>query len=130
VKLLLDTHAFLWLIEGNEKLGPAASDAISDLSNVVYLSVASIWELSIKTSRANPQLKLAEPLDEYVAKWTRVYGIVVLPIEKTHALQVAYLTDHHRDPFDRLLVAQATVEKMSLATGDGKLSAYPVPIVW
>ncbi len=75
MKLLLDTHAFLWLIDGNPKLGSRASAAINDMQNVLYLSVVSIWELAIKTSLANPQLQLVEPLGEFVERWTQTYGI-------------------------------------------------------
>ena len=130
MKLLLDTHTFLWLIDGNPKLGSKASTALDDMQNLLYLSVVSIWELAIKTSRVNPQLQLAEPLDVFVGKWTKTYGIMILPIERTHALQVVHLADHHRDPFDRLLVAQASIEHMSLVTGDSKLTSYSVPIIW
>lgn len=130
MKLLLDTHTFLWLIDGNPKLGSKASTALNDMQNLLYLSVVSIWELAIKTSRVNPQLQLAAPLDIFVERWTRIYGISTLPIERSHALQVVNLPDHHRDPFDRLLVAQASVESMHLLTGDSKLTAYSIPIIW
>lgn len=130
MKLLLDTHTFLWLIDGNPKLGSKASTALNDMQNLLYLSVVSIWELAIKTSRVNPQLQLAEPLNTFVEKWTKTCGIMILPIERTHALQVVYLADYHRDPFDRLLVAQASIEQMTLVTGDSKLAFYSVPIIW
>jgi PIN domain nuclease of toxin-antitoxin system len=130
MKLLLDTHTFLWLVDGNPKLGAAASTAINDMQNLLYLSVVSIWELAIKTSRANPQLQLVDPLDIFVERWTRLYGISILSIERSHALQVVNLPDHHRDPFDRLLVAQANIESMHLLTGDSKLAAYSIPIIW
>jgi len=130
MKLLLDTHTFLWLIDGNSRLGSGASTAINDMQNWLYLSVASIWELAIKTSRVNPQLQLAEPLDVFVERWTKAYGITILAIEQSHALQVVHLPDHHRDPFDRLLVAQASIEHMHLVTGDSKLTSYSVPIIW
>lgn len=130
MKLLLDTHAFLWLIEGNPQLGHAATEAINDDQNTLFLSVASIWELAIKTSGPCPRLRLVDPLEAFVETWTNAYKISILPIEHTHAWMVRHLLDHHRDPFDRLLVAQALVESMSLLTADNLMSKYPITVIW
>jgi PIN domain nuclease of toxin-antitoxin system len=100
VKLLLDTHAFLWLVDGSPKLSAIASAALADPINDLFLSAASVWELAIKTG--NNKLTLNDPLDVYVAKWTPVYQIDLLPIHAAHALGVGDLPDHHRDPFDSL----------------------------
>jgi len=94
----------------------------------VYLSVASIWELAIKTG--NRKLVLNEPLDVYIDKWSTTYRLALLPIGKAHTLIVATLPDHHRDPFDRILVAQALVEGMTLVSADPKITAYTAPILW
>jgi PIN domain nuclease of toxin-antitoxin system len=130
MKLLLDTHTFLWLVVGSPNLGGAARVALADPANELFLSVASVWELAIKTSSPNPQLKLAVPLDAYLAKWTAIYQLDLLPIQSSHALHVVGLPHHHRDPFDRLLIAQAMVEGMTLVSGDGKFASYPVTILW
>ncbi len=130
MKLLLDTHVFLWLVDGNPNLSTPAQMALGDPANAVFLSVASVWELSIKTSRSNPQLKLNEQLDQYVAKWTAAYQIQVLPIDLQHALHVGGLPHHHADPFDRLLIAQAEVETMTLVSADRKFASYSIPLLW
>ena len=130
MKLLLDTHAFLWLIDGNERLGEFAAAAIADSRNTLFLSVASIWELAIKTSGPIPRLRLVDPLEVFVESWANTYQISILPIEPTHALRVRLLPDHHRDPFDRLLVAQAQVESMYLLTADSVMSKYPISVIW
>src|SRR5947209_8188883 len=103
MKLLLDTHTFLWLVEGSPNLSAAARAALVDPANELYLSVASVWELAIKT--ANKKLVLTDPLDRFVGKWTVVYQLALLPVDTPHALAVAGLPDHHRDPFDRMLIA-------------------------
>src|SRR4051812_20205121 len=110
MKLLLDTHTFLWLVEGSPNLSTAAQTALADPTNQLHLSVASVWELAIKTG--NNKLTLSDPLDVFVGKWTLAYQIALLPIDTPHALAVVGLPDHHRDPFDRILIAQALVEGM------------------
>ena len=130
MKLLLDTHTFLWLVDGNSNLSTTAQAALGDSANALFLSVASVWELSIKTSRTNPQLTLNDPLDQYIAKWTAAYQVQVLPIEVSHALHVAGLPKHHADPFDRMLIAQADVEAMTLVSADRKFAAYSIRLLW
>jgi PIN domain nuclease of toxin-antitoxin system len=92
--------------------------------------VATTWELAIKTTRTQKPQVLNDPLDAYLAKWLPVYGIEVLPIQQSHALRVLQLPDHHRDPFDRILIAQALCEGMTLLSGDGNFSRYSVPLIW
>ena len=128
MKLLLDTHTFLWLVEGSPNLSPAAQAALADPAHALYLSVASVWELAIKTG--SKKLALSEPLEMFVAKWTAAYQLALLPIDTPHALMVVGLPDHHRDPFDRMLIAQALVSGMTLVSADTKLSPYPVPTLW
>ena len=130
MKLLLDTHTFLWLVDGNSSLSNKAQTALGDSTNALFLSVASIWELSIKTSRINPQLTLKDPLDQYINKWTAAYQVQVLPIELAHALHVAGLPKHHADPFDRMLIAQADVEAMTLVSADRKFADYSIQLLW
>jgi PIN domain nuclease of toxin-antitoxin system len=127
MKLLLDTHTFLWLVEGSPSLSGPAQAALAIPANDLYLSVASLWELAIKTG--NKKLTLSEPLDVYVRKWTATYQLDLLPIKSAHALAVVGLPDHHKDPFDRILIAQATVEGMTLVSGDSKFAPYGVAIL-
>ena len=128
MRLLLDTHTFLWLVEGSPSLSATARAAPADPANDLYLSVASIWELAIKSG--TKKLTLSSPLDVFVKMWTAIYQLDLLPIKSAHALAVVGLPDHHRDPFDRILIAQATVEGMRLASGDSKFAPYGVPILW
>lgn len=130
MKLLLDTHAFLWLIDGHPNLSTPAQVALGDPANALFLSVASVWELAIKTGRINPQLKLSAPLDEYLAQWTAAYQVQLLPIDLLHALHVGGLPHHHSDPFDRLLIAQAEMEAMTLVSADRKFARYSIPLLW
>lgn len=130
MKLLLDTNTFLWLVEGSTKLSDSARTALGEPENALFLSVASVWELSIKTSRTNPQLRLSESLDKYIAKWTSVYQLQMLPIDLPHALHVAGLAHHHSDPFDRLLIAQAEVESMTLVSADRRFASYSISLLW
>jgi PIN domain nuclease of toxin-antitoxin system len=128
MKLLLDTHTFLWLVEGSPKLSTVARAALADPANALYLSVASVWELAIKIG--NKKLALSDPLDVFVGKWTVAYQLILLPIDTPHALAVLGLPDHHRDPFDRILIAQGRVEAMTLVSADPKFAPYSVPILW
>lgn len=128
MKLLLDTHTFLWLVEGNPKLTAGAQAALADPANHLFLSVASVWELAIKIG--NQKLVLSEPLDAFVGKWTATYRVDLSAIQLQHALAVLRLPDHHKDPFDRILIAQATVDNMTVVTGDTKFAPYGVPLIW
>lgn len=128
MKLLLDTHTFLWLVEGRTNLSPASLAALGDSANALFLSVASVWELAIKTG--NKKLVLSEPVDKFVGKWMGAYRIAPLPIEVSHALAILALPDIHRDPFDRILIAQACFEGMTLVSADAKFGLYAVPVLW
>ena len=130
MKLLLDTHTLLWLASGDARLSQPARKAIADSANTLTISVATIWELAIKTTKPQQPLTLSDPLDVYLAKCLPTYGIAVLPIQQAHALGVLALPDHHRDPFDRIMIAQAICEGMTLVSGDGHVSSYPVPLIW
>jgi len=130
VNLLLDTHTFIWLVDGGTQLSPAAKAAVVDPQNTLVLSVASIWEMAIKTCLPKNPLVLSDPLETYLAKWVPAYQVRVLPVETHHALGVPHLPVHHRDPFDRIMIAQAITEGMSLVTADAKFTGYPVPVIW
>lgn len=128
MKLLLDTHAFLWFVEGDSRLSKKAVAAIADSNNLLFLSVASIWEMAIKVHKE--KLILSQPLDQFITTWVTFYRIDKLSIESKHAIQTALIPAFHNDPFDRMLVAQTIQEDMVLVSGDQKISAYSVPILW
>jgi PIN domain nuclease of toxin-antitoxin system len=128
VKLLIDTHIWLWLTAEPERIGSAAIEALVSESNEVYLSAASAWEIVIKHSLGKLDLPL--PPAAYVPSRVAALGHTPLPIAMEHTLAVADLPLHHKDPFDRLLVAQARVEGMHLVTADHLIRGYDVPLVW
>lgn len=122
MRLLLDTHVLLWALGDVAQLDAKARAAIADGRNVVYVSAASVWEISIKRALG----KLVAPADvENVVMKT---GFRPLPITLAHAEHVATLPPHHADPFDRMLVAQAGLDGLTLATRDARMKAYGVAI--
>jgi PIN domain nuclease of toxin-antitoxin system len=127
MSVLVDTHAFLWFMAGDRKLSRAAQRAIEDSDGEWWLSAASVWELAIKSSLE--RLELPAPVDEYLAEKVQ-QGLRVLPIEWRHAAAVERLPFHHRDPFDRLIVAQAQSERLAIVTKDPAFAKYKVRIVW
>jgi PIN domain nuclease of toxin-antitoxin system len=128
VKLLLDTHVWLWSAIEPKRLSDPTRAALLDASNEIYLSAASIWETAIKVELG--KLQLPTGLAEFVANQTGPGVAEILPINADHAIAVAELPRHHRDPFDRLLVAQAKVEELTLVTVDEAVRAYGVPVLW
>jgi PIN domain nuclease of toxin-antitoxin system len=128
MKILLDTHAFLWALTGDKRLSKKAVRAYENPNNDFYLSSASYWEMCIKISLG--KLKLIDDWQNVIAREMEHERIGWLGISKEHCHTVANLSFHHRDPFDRLLVAQALVENIPIMTGDNQFSSYAVEIVW
>jgi PIN domain nuclease of toxin-antitoxin system len=128
MKLLLDTHTFLWFITGDLNLSADALALIEDVVNEKFLSVASLWEMAIKLSLG--KLTVAAPLDVLMPQQLSLNGIQLPNIKIAHAAAVTTLPFHHRDPFDRLLIAQAVVEKMIIVGVDTAFDAYPVVRLW
>lgn len=124
MKLLLDTHAALWWLSDDRRLGATSTNLLDDASNEVLLSAAVVWEVAIKRSLG----KLQAP--DGLASILTGAGVNALPITIAHADTTAQLDRHHRDPFDRMLVAQATVEQAVLVSNDQALLPYGVPLVW
>jgi PIN domain nuclease of toxin-antitoxin system len=124
VRLLLDTHAALWWLGGDERFGSTAEQQLTDATNQVLLSAAIVWEVAIKRSLG----KLEAP-DDFAPTLIRA-GVLPLPINLDHAAAVEELPWHHRDPFDRLLIAQATVERAAVVSGDAAFSGYGITVVW
>ena len=127
MNLLLDTHAFLWFVAGDERLSAGARRAMEGKDAELFLSAVSIWEMAIKSSLG--RLTLPAPLPEYIAEKLE-HGFRVLPIDWMHAAAVEKMPFHHRDPFDRLLVAQAMAESLPLVSGDPEFHAYKVKVIW
>jgi PIN domain nuclease of toxin-antitoxin system len=128
VRLLLDTCTFLWILEGSKELSPRARETFVDPANEVFLSAASAWEIAVKHRLG--RLPLPAPPEEFVPAQRSVHGIEPLPVDEEAALHVAKLPDLHRDPFDRLLVAQALVAGLVLVTPDGNIRQYPARTLW
>jgi PIN domain nuclease of toxin-antitoxin system len=124
VRLLLDTHILLWWLSDQERLSERAAKAIADGKSNVVVSVATLWELSIKQSTG--RLRIQGELREHLA----MQAFSELSVCSNHAYAVRDLPPHHRDPFDRLLVAQAQCEGLTLVTADRQLAAYDVTILW
>jgi PIN domain nuclease of toxin-antitoxin system len=127
VTLLVDTHAFLWFMTGDGRLSATARRAMENASAAWCLSAASVWEMAIKSSLG--RLTLPAAVAEYVAGKVRA-GLVVLPVEWSHAAAVEILPHHHGDPFDRLIIAQAQAEGLSLVTRDAVFRDYGVRVIW
>ena len=128
MRILLDTHCWLWLLARPERLADPALALVQDGSNDVFVSAACVWELAIKSALG--KLVLPEPLSTFVPRRLTDQGLIGLPVTLEHAARVELLPHHHRDPFDRLLVAQAQVEELALLTVDPELAAYEVEILW
>ena len=123
MRLLLDTHIFLWYIANDKRLTPAWSQAIRDLDNEVYLSVVSLWEAIIKYTTG--KLLLPEAPETYIPRLREYHQIISLSVEEVDVAQVAALPLLHGDPFDRLLIGQAIQHGLTLVTVDAAIRAYP-----
>jgi PIN domain nuclease of toxin-antitoxin system len=124
VNFLLDTHVLIWWLERNAKLGKRARKALLDPNAQVWVSSASIWEISIKA--AIGRLDVFDPPEDWMPKLTEEFGVRSLPITFQHAAAVRHLPPHHSDPFDRILIAQAQQENLTLLTADPLIRAYDV----
>ena len=127
MRLLVDTHAFLWFVSGDSKLSRTARRALEAANVQLHLSAASVWEIAIKSSLG--RLTLPAPVTQYVADKAKA-GLHVLPVDWAHAAAVEHLPFHHRDPFDRLLVAQAQAERLPVVTRDRIFRQYGITVIW
>ncbi len=128
MKLLLDTHTLLWFIAGNTSLSKYAQSLIEDVANEKFVSIVSIWETAIKVSIG--KMALSAPFDALFPRQLEVNGFELLPVKIEHTSVVATLPFHHRDPFDRLLIAQAIEEKMTLVSVDKVFDDYGATRLW
>jgi PIN domain nuclease of toxin-antitoxin system len=127
MRYLLDTHTFIWVDSNPSRLSPRVRAICSDVANTLLLSVASIWEIQIKSQLG--KLALSDSLTALISR-QRANGINILPISVPHVLGLDGLPLHHRDPFDRILIAQANVESLTLLSADPVFASYPVFVLW
>ena len=128
MRLLLDTHAFLWFVAGDSKLSTTARTAIEDIGNQKFVSAGSLWEIAIKARLG--KLTLGEPFGVIIPRELARNGFAILPIQPAHADRVSSMPFHHRDPFDRLLIAQAQNESLAVVGLDAQFDAYGVSRIW
>ena len=128
MKLLLDTHSFVWWRDDSTKLSTTAFNAISDADNEVFISVIAAWELEIKIALNKFQLK--STLENAIREEQDTNRFRVLPVHLAHVFELGRLPLVHRDPFDRLLIAQAIVEDLTIVTADRNFSDYDVKVLW
>lgn len=127
MKLLLDTHIFLWYISGDKKLSTDAKDSIRNPANEVYLSVASLWEAITKHQLG--KLSLPQPPETYLPEQREKHLILSLGLDETSVRQLARLPQLHRDPFDRILICQAIEHNLTIVTVDDSIRAYSVAVL-
>lgn len=128
MKVLLDTHTFLWWITDSPRLSALAREVIRDSNNELFFSAASGWEIAIKAQLG--RLQLPDNLEQFIVDQLSLNTILALPIQLRHALHVYTLPQHHRDPFDRMLVAQSQIENLPILTADSQIAQYDVETVW
>ncbi|HLC16269.1 MAG TPA: type II toxin-antitoxin system VapC family toxin [Thermodesulfovibrionia bacterium] len=127
MSFFLDTHAFMWFVNGDPILGNEAKKIIESIDNQNFISVASLWEIAIKINIG--KLSLSKPYN-YIKQQLEDNHVAILPIDFNHTLQLVSLPLYHRDPFDRLIIAQAIVENMTIITKDDNFKNYPIKIIW
>lgn len=128
MNLLLDTHTLIWYLEGNQELSQTCQNLIEERSNTNFVSIASFWEIAIKLSIGG-KLELSKPFEQLnQLVWEN--NITVLPIRFDHTSIVKSLPFHHKDPFDRIIIAQAIVDDMPILSRDGYFDAYPIRRLW
>ena len=128
MNLLLDTHTFIWWADEPEKLSAIARQALEDENNYLFLSLVSLWEIQIKVQLG--KMKLSLPLKNLLESQEQANELELLPVTREHIFALDGLPFHHKDPFDRLLIAQSLVENTTIVSADPKLSAYPAPLLW
>lgn len=128
MRVLLDTHAFLWWVLEDRRLSPVARDLIADPDTDVLVSPVSAWEIAIKAG--DGRLDLPEPVRTYVPSRMAANNFFELPVTVSHAIRVADLPVIHRDPFDRLLIVQAQAEAIAIVTSDPAITRYDVETIW
>lgn len=127
MKILIDTHIFLWYVSNNNKLNENSINLINERENIIYLSQASIWEMAIKHSSG--KLNFDSPFLEFIEEQIKVNDFEILNLKSSHFGQVTKLPFHHRDPFDRIIIAQAITENIPLISYDRAFKSYAVQLL-
>ncbi len=128
MKYILDTHAFIWYAIGDNQLSQKAKDII-DSKQEKYLSIASLWEMSIKVNIG--KLTFNEPFKKVIEEQIRINNYIILPISTSHLFHLSNLDLYHRDPFDRLIICQSMIENIPIVTSDDKFNQYPnLQLIW
>lgn len=125
MKFLLDTHILIWSLQDNERLSRQVRELINEADNEIYISAASIWEIAIKSSLNKLNLSVDE-----IVETLHHSDYFELPITYSHTARTIYLPYHHHDPFDRILIAQALIEELTLVTHDDKIKQYDIPLLF
>jgi PIN domain nuclease of toxin-antitoxin system len=128
MRFLLDTHTWLWAVSAPERLRRVGAELIESRENTVVLSTVSAHENAINVSLG--KLEVPEPVEKFVSSRIDALAMTTLPVYLSHALRVADLPQHHRDPFDRLLIAQSQIERLPLMTADATIAEYDIEIIW
>jgi PIN domain nuclease of toxin-antitoxin system len=128
VRILIDTHVFLWWTTADPRLPSRVKTRLLNPDNILLLSVASVWEIAIKVHRG--KLHLPEKLNTYFSMRLAAYRIDALPVTAEHVIETASLLAHHGDPFDRLIIAQARLERVPILTADEHFRKYSVEVIW
>lgn len=128
MKVLLDSHTFLWFIAGSSQLSAHAKAIIEEPANDKLVSMANIWEIAIKTSLG--KLKIAQPIGKFIPQQLQLNGFELFDIKFEHIAKIGYLPFHHRDPFDRLLIAQSLVEQIPVVSIDPIFDLYAIQRLW
>jgi PIN domain nuclease of toxin-antitoxin system len=128
LRVLLDTHSWLWMVGESGRLADSSRGLLREPSNELFLSAASAWEMAIKYAAG--KLRLPQPPAALITQWMAEVRMGALPILHAHALRAGELPLHHRDPFDRLLIAQAQIEGLIVLTADRVFAKYDVPVHW
>jgi PIN domain nuclease of toxin-antitoxin system len=126
-KYLLDTHTLIWFLEGDSQISPLAKSLVLDIDNQLFVSMASLWEMAIKTSIG--KLTLTQPLEEIIKRLPLEF-MELLPIEVPHVLAIQNLPFHHKDPFDRILIAQTITENIEIISIETIFDQYGIKRVW
>ena len=128
LNLLFDTHSFIWWADEPSKLSQAALAALEDENNRLFVSDVSLWEMQIKVHLGKMKLKMT--LEDLIESQQRGNEVEILQIKTRHILALNNLPFHHKDPFDRLLIAQSLAEDFTIVTADSEFSAYPAKLLW
>lgn len=128
MKFIADTHAFIWFVADAPQLGAGAKKLFESSENECLFSIASVWEIAIKASLG--KLSFEKPLEQFLPEQMAANSIRLLDISLSHTLRVANLPFHHRDPFDRLIIAQSLIENLPVMSDDRKFDAYGINRIW